>query len=280
MPEDENNVSGKKHVNGTFVTLRKRLPTILILILSPFIVYYILPILQILCEKVRHFQPPPSSDIAMTCINVTNNQTIAVANYGIVALSSMFAIVVLITSFVGVVLTLILIGVGNFRQQFIDALINCKNKNIEMNKFMINKRGVWYYITGQDTESTLLAIATERSKIMYKNTKRFGKLISFVVFTSIFMILLIIGWMIFQAANVAELWTMIWWAMIIYTSILILLLLVTMWLIRGIVSYPDLAEFHKVLIDKIINKQKTPPENAEEKESGVTGEGAREGSNR
>ena len=221
----------------------------------------------------------PPRNITLHNVNVTNNHTIPILNYGVAALSSMVGIVALIMTIMGVFLTLEIIGVGNFRQHFITSLEMCKAKKVDMNKEAMMRRWLFLY-----HETTLVDIARVRTKKIYANSKVLGLLNIIASFLSIFTLFCVMYIIFFCCSvHIDELWTYFWRLLLFYVFCLIGIVTSIFIYVGKIVSYPDLAELHKALAEHIIgeitkdkekvqqentdskSKQKTPPEKAEDK---------------
>lgn len=185
--------------------------------------------------------PPGNYSLHKVRVNGFNNSSdmnsdIASNNFGVSNLFGLVGIVSLFISVLGFIITLLIMALGNYRQQFYTTLISLKDLDVKIPLTLLNGT---IEESHKDMNEAAIKISTH---------VRYFMLITIVFLLVIFFILVV-----FQLSFIEHVWGWIWGVLLLYFFSLIIFLYNILNLSRKGMSYPKLAEIHKHLGDYLID---------------------------
>jgi len=159
--------------------------------------------------------------------------------FGIQVLFGSVAIIALLMSVLGLFITLLTIGTGNFRSQFYDTLIRLStSKCIENNA---------------ECRSDLVSIKKLHGNIA-SSADGLAQSLFFIIIATIAVLIAVCLCIILQKFYITITWTLLWWMLLFYVLSLIFGVVATLKSFRKGISYPILSKMQKYLGDKAIKE--------------------------
>ena len=187
------------------------------------------------CLENSIWMPPPEVNGCQISINNSTREIAPIMSYGVSIITGIVGMVALLISFLGVFVTMLVITVGNYRQQFYDTLWKCLGNSEYVDEEILNNI---------DTRHKILNRNADKLNLAFKWSVRI-MLIELLICAVIITI---------QKFIFDNMWFYIW----LLASIFILVLVcTTTWIcltVLNTVSYPDMKKIQEAIGDKIILK--------------------------